>query len=227
MKSFPKSKGLLVIGEENIFKELSEIVSIALETNAIVKNMLKANYQNQILSGQLEEVRELERKSDKIAFKIGEDVTGGAISPNVIDNLLECIQTADNIVDLHYYISRELKRVSGTSSIDLETYHKALWEPVYQKLLDLADISLQNLQKMLCASRESEFSKFLREIEALEEEGDEVKDQGFDKLYNISSKIPYLQFYHYSELLHKCDDILDSCQDTSQLIVTIVASVLK
>ena len=51
MKSFPKSKGLLVIGEDNIFKELSKIVSIAIETNAIVKNMLKANYQNQILSG--------------------------------------------------------------------------------------------------------------------------------------------------------------------------------
>lgn len=227
MKSLHRGKGLLVIGEENIFKELSEIISIAINTNAIVKNMLKANYQNQILSSELEEVKELEKKSDKIAFKIGEDVTGGAISPNVIDNLLECIQTADDIVDLHYYISRELKRVSGTNSIDLVTYRKALWEPVYEKLLDLAEISLQNLQKMLCASRVSEFSKFLREIEAIEEEGDELKDQGFDGLYDISLKISYLQFYHYSELLHKFDDILDSCQDTSQLIVTIVASVLK
>lgn len=175
----------------------------------------------------MEEVRELEKKSDKIAFKIGEDVTRGAISPNVIDNLLESIQTADDIVDLHYYIGRELKRVSETSSIDLETYQKALWEPVYEKLLDLAETSLQKLQKMLTTSRESEFSNFLAEIENLEEEGDEVKDQGFDKLYNISSKIPYLQFYHYSELLHKCDDILDSCQDTSQLILMIITSILK
>ncbi len=227
MNSLSNVKGLLVIGEENIFKELSEIVSIAIETNSIVKEMLNSNYQNKLLSTQLEQVRELEKKSDKIAFKISEDVTSGAISPNVIDNLLECINKTDDIVDLHYYIGRELNRVSETSSIDLQNYQKALWEPVYETLLNLADSSLQKLKKMLLTTREIEFLSLLKEIEDLEEQGDEVKDHGFDKLYDISPKIPYLQFYHYSELLHKCDDILDSSQDASQLIATIVTSILK
>ena len=57
-------------------------------------------------------VQLLEKKSDEIAFKISEDITSGAISPNIIDNLLECVHVADDIVDLYYYISRELNRMA-------------------------------------------------------------------------------------------------------------------
>jgi uncharacterized protein Yka (UPF0111/DUF47 family) len=66
-----------------------------------------------------------------------------------------------------------------------------------------------------------------KEIEDIEERGDDIKDQGFDRLYSIASKLNFLEFYHYQELLHKCDDILDSCEDFSDLIVSVVTSILK
>jgi uncharacterized protein Yka (UPF0111/DUF47 family) len=50
---------------------------------------------------------------------------------------------------------------------------------------------------------------------------------GFDKLYTKASRLHFLQFYHYSELLHKSDDVLDGCEDLSDLIVSIVTSILK
>jgi uncharacterized protein len=227
MKSLEKMKNILVIGERSIFKELSQIISIALKANSTVKDMFKENYQEEILSKEMEDVRELEKKSDKVAFKVGEDITSGAISPNIIDNLIECSHTADDIVDLYYYISRELNRMSKTHSIDFKAHQEASWTSVYESLLNLAETSLQKLGKMLATSNESEISKLRREIEELEEQGDEIKDQGFDKLYSLAPKISYLQFYHYSEILHKCDDILDSCEDTSQLIMSIVTSILK
>ena len=37
----------------------------------------------------------------------------------------------------------------------------------------------------------------------------------------------FLHFYHYSEMLHKSDDILDTCEDFSDIIVSIVTSILK
>ena len=101
-------KGILVVGEKNIFSELSQIVDIAIEANKIVSGMFKMNYKQKELTEALHAVQSLEKKSDEIAFKISEDVTGGAISPNVIDSLLESVQTADDIVDTYYYISREL-----------------------------------------------------------------------------------------------------------------------
>ena len=66
-----------------------------------------------------------------------------------------------------------------------------------------------------------------KEIETLEEQGDDVKDMGFDRLYRITPTLQYLQFSHYSELLHKCDDVLDTCEDFSDLIVSIVTSITK
>jgi len=66
-----------------------------------------------------------------------------------------------------------------------------------------------------------------KEIEALEEQGDDIKDAGLDKLYSMASGMHFLQFYHYSEMLHKSDDILDTCEDFSDVIVSIVTSILK
>ena len=66
-----------------------------------------------------------------------------------------------------------------------------------------------------------------KEIETLEEQGDDIKDEGFDQLYCEAPSIHYLQFYHYTEMLHKFDDILDSCEDLSDLIVSIITSIVK
>lgn len=227
MFSVKSLKGILVIGEKNIFKELSEIVAISLETNAIVKEMLKVNYNKQTLSKDMDSVRELEKKSDRVAFRLGEEVTGGAISPNIIDNLLECIHIADNIIDTYYYISRDLNRMAETQSIDFKAHQEIAWESIYESLFSLAKASLQKLNEMLSISDEAEMARLRKKIEELEEQGDEVKDQGFDKLYRMAPKLPYLQFYHYSEVLHKSDDVLDTCEDISQLIVSIVTSILK
>ena len=109
-------KGILVVGERNIFSELAQIVDIAMEANTILSNMFKMGYKEKELTEAMHAMQLLEKKSDEIAFKISEDITSGAISPNIIDNLLECVQTADDIVDPYYYLSRELNRMAKAYS---------------------------------------------------------------------------------------------------------------
>jgi len=171
-------------------------------------------------------VQVLEKKSDDIAFKISENVTSGAISPNIIDNLLECVQKADDLVDLYYYLSRELDRMAKAYAAGLGA-ELPDWEPVYENLLALATKSLSSLNQMLTSSNINEILGLRKQVETLEEAGDDIKDTGFDKLYSASSNLHYLQFFHYSELLHKCDDVLDSCEDFSDLIVSVVTSIIK
>ncbi len=223
MKNF---KGILVIGEKNIFGELSQIVDIAAQTNKLVAEMFKMNYNRKDLTPALHAVQTLERKSDVIAFKVSEDITSGAISPNVIDTLLESVQTADDIVDTFYYIARELNRMASAYSSGLELRH-ADWDSVYENMLALADKSLSKLKEALSSSDINRIVELRKEIESLEEQGDDVKDQGFDKLYGLTVKIHYLEFYHFQELLHKCDDVLDLCEDLSDLLVSTVTSILK
>jgi uncharacterized protein len=219
-------KGILVVGEKTIFSELAQIVDIATQANTLVSKMFKIDYKENELSQLLHDVQVLEKKSDEIAFKISEDITGGAISPNIIDNLLDCVQTADNIVDTYYYIGREINRMSRAYASGFQQHHTD-WDSVYDNILALAEKSLSKLKQALSSSLTAEILEMRKEIETLEEQGDDVKDAGFDRLYSVAAQLHYLEFAHYSELLHKCDDVLDSCEDFSDLIVSVVSSILK
>ena len=219
-------KGILVVGEKTIFLELTQIVAIAVEANTLVLSMFKMGYKNKALTEVMHNVQALEKKSDEIAFKINEDITGGAISPNIIDNLLECVQVADDTVDVYYYLSRELSRMTKAYASGFEM-QEADWDSVYENMLALAEKALLKLKQALSSSSVAEILQLRKEIESLEEQGDDIKDQGFDRLYSITPKLHYLQFYHYSELLHKCDDILDSSEDFADLIVSVVTSITK
>lgn len=224
MKNF---KGILVLGERNVFGELSQIVSIASQANVILKVMFKDCCNKQALTENMHAVRALEKKSDEIAFKLNEDITSGAISPNLIDDLIESTHLADNIVDIIFYLSRELSRMAKANITDLELHQEVEWAEVYTRLLNLVDQSLPKLQLMLSTGSVPQILQLRTEIEAIEETGDDIKDAGFDKLYSMASDLHFLQFYHYSEMLHKSDDILDTCEDLSDVLVSIVTSILK
>ena len=107
--------------------------------------MFKMDYKEKELTQVLHEVKALEKKSDEIAFKITEDITSGAISPNVIDNLLECVQLADDIVDTYYYISREIDRMAIAYQSGFEI-HYTDWDSVYGNMFALAEESLLKTQ---------------------------------------------------------------------------------
>ena len=220
-------RGILVVGEKNIFSELTEIVAIAAEANTIMKIMFKIDYNEAALTENMHTIRALEKKSDEIAFKLTEDITSGAVSPNLIDNLIECVHVADNIVDLYYYLSRELCRMSKANPVDFAVHQEAEWVALHENMFALADKSLAKLKQALSTGNVPEILLLRKDIEALEEQADDIKDAGFDKLYAIAPKLHFLQFFHYSELLHKCDDVLDSCEDLSDLIVSVVTSILK
>lgn len=215
------------MGERDIFAELVQMITLATEANSLVKSMFRMDYEEKTLAEIMHIVRGLEKKSDEVAFNIGEKITSGAVSPNVLDSLLECVHVADNMVDTYYYLSRELYRMSKAKSANYEIHQGTTWTSVYENLLSLAEKSLSKLEKTLSTANMSEILELRKQIEAIEEQGDDIKDAGFDKLYSEGPELHYLQFNHYSELLHKCDDLLDSCEDFSDLIVSIVTSILK
>jgi len=179
------------------------------------------------LAESMQAIRSLEKQSDDVAFKVSEDITSGAVSPNVLDDLLESVQLADNILDLHYSLSRELGRMSKVDIASSEFSYEIEWQPVFSTLVDLAEKAIPKVKELLAASNLDAMMAIRKEIETLEEQGDEVKDGGFDKLYRAASKLSFIEFVHYSELLHKLDDVLDTCEDLSDLIVSIVNSIMK
>ena len=216
-----------MLGERNIFAELSQIISIAIKANNILKVMFNDCCNTKALIDNMHAIRDLEKKSDEIAFRLSEDITSGAISPNLIDDLIESTHLADNIVDIIFYLSRELSRMVKAKTTDSSAHQEVEWYQVYLQMLALVDKSLPKLQLMLSTGNVPQILQLRKEIEAQEEQGDDIKDAGFDKLYTMAPGMHFLYFYHYSEMLHKSDDILDTCEDLSDVIVSIVTSIFK
>lgn len=224
MKSF---KRFLVVGEENIFGRLSQIIAIAAEANQSLIGMLDDCKNGMVLDRGVQAIKGLENKADEVAFKINENITAGAVSPNILDNLLECVRVADDIVDTYFYQSRELARMHKAKFPYSEEIEDTQWIAIFKSMLELANQALAKVQQILANSDLSRILELRKEIEALEQQGDEIKDKSFDVLYQEAPRMHYLQFYHYSELLHKFDDILDGCEDLSDLVLSIITSILK
>jgi hypothetical protein len=224
MKRF---RSIFVVGEKSIFSELIQIIALAQEANAVLSRTLSEDQNEQTLDKGMQAIRSLEKNSDTIAFKVSEDITTGAVSPNTLDNLLAAVHIADDIVDLYYYQSRELYRMYKARFPYSEVLEEKEWFSLFKDMLDLSDKALSKVKQTLSISDLTEILELHKEIESLEEQGDDIKDQGLDWLYRHAPHMHYLQFYHYNELLHKFDDILDSCEDLSDLLLSIITSLLK
>ncbi|MGD6851535.1 MAG: DUF47 domain-containing protein [Candidatus Bathyarchaeia archaeon] len=220
-------KRVLVLGEKNIFAELSQIISIAAEANTKLLSMLGKCKNQECLDSILAEIRLLEQKSDSVAFKASGDITSGVVSPSIVESFLEAVRISDDIVDNYYYVSRELNRMYHTRFPYSEAPEDLEWTAIFKSQLDLADKALVKVKAILASSDLDEIRQLREEIEELEHQGDEIKDRGFDRLYHEATNMYYIQFYHYSEMLHKIDDIQDGCEDLSDLVLSVINSILK
>jgi len=216
----------LVVGEKKVFSGLSQIVEIALEANAVLTKMFTMGYNESQLTESLHSIQDLQKRAFDTDFACSEDITGGAVSPNVIDSLLRFSRSAAEMVHTYLHIGRELGRMAKAYSAGLQIHH-ADWDSVFETMLGSVEESLLKLKQALSSSDVSEIMQLRKEIQALEEQGDDVKDQGFDRLYGIAPELNYLEFYHYQRILHFCEDILNGCDDCASLLVSVVTSILK
>jgi uncharacterized protein Yka (UPF0111/DUF47 family) len=216
-------KDIFVVGEKKTFAKLDSIIEEAKKGNSIVAKMFEPEAKGFILSN--DDMRLIEKQTDEQAFRLKEEIVDGAINPNVIDNLLDCVDLADSIVDDYYFITRELKRME---KLGRSPDKKAIGVgESFTKLIQLGELALSKVSDLLKTEDISKASDIRKDIELLEEEGDDVKDEVFDKLYDSSDRLDYLLFAHLSGISQKLDQTLDSTEDFSDSIIEIMKSISR
>lgn len=200
-------------GEEKIVHKFNNIVEIGLEANLALEMLIKKG-------GSIDKIRVLEKRSDDVAFDITNMITSGGVAPNLIDNFLELVQKEDNIIDSMYNLSRELLRYKIP---DRKLNKHVMGELL--KINSLTRKALLEMKKMHMSDKLEEIRRERRRIEEYEEEGDEIKDSLFDLAYK--EKIEFKPFYHIIELSHQADDMLDNCEDSSDIFLTIMSSIIS
>ena len=172
----------------------------------------------------LEGMKALEKQSDELTFKLSEDIMNGAINPSVLRDLLHVTDLMDTVFDDYYFLAREVNRTVVTK-VELPMLSEMTQKFVAQT--NLADKQLETLGRLLEAKTMDDVKSRRAEIERLEEEGDDLKDSGFDAMYENHKLFDYFSFQHYTEVLRKLDDIQDRVEDMSDLILAIANTVSR
>ncbi len=215
------------VGERNIFQRLLGFVDMAKESVQTLSDMLFAEDLKRIEFNA--RIRNIEKRGDDLSVTVKEEITGGAISSSLMDNLIMLVETCDDLLDTSYFISRELRRIhenshkfdENTVNILNVTYNTG------RNILLLAETALDHVQIMLETKSRKDMEAARVEIESLEEQVDDLKDNMIDAAYNNADRIPYVAFIHITELAHKLDDLLDSCEDIADLLFTINVAITK
>lgn len=215
-------RDLLVVGERKVFGEMIAIIDLAIEANRLALEMFRTKDREAIASLN-HQLSAIEKKSDELSFMVSEGVSSGAISSNVLGDILEAVDMCDSLLDNYHRMGRELRR----STLEGVECSVPEFLPQFEELLQLQHTALAHLKELLSSGDLVRMQEIRQQIQKLEERGDDVKDASFDKLYALSSSVSYLCFVHVSELLHMMDDVLDGCEDISDLAITVAHSVAK
>jgi len=211
----------LVAGEKGVFERLKGFADMARGETPLAIKLVQERLAD---SSVLESMRALEKQSDDLTFKLSEDIMNGAINPAVLRDLLHVTDLMDSVFDNYYFIAREVNR-TVKSGIDLPMLDRMT--EIFVQQVNLADKQLEALGKLLEASSMDEVRSFRDQIEKLEESGDELKDSGFDAMYENRKLFDYFSFQHYTEVLRKVDDIQDGVEDMSDLILAIANTISR
>ncbi len=199
--------------EKQVLDRCKAIVDRAVEEN---KTLIK------IINGStdLKGLREIEQNSDREVFEISNSITTGAIAPNLIDDMLRFVRKEDDIVDTIFNLARAIVRYHGDDEATEKYANKNLLQ--LSELINSALILLYEMHKVDTLDE----ARVLRaKIELIEQKGDDIKDAMLDYAYK-SKDIDFRSFYYIQNVAYLADDILDGCEDSSDMIVSIMRSIL-
>ncbi|MHB1439455.1 MAG: DUF47 domain-containing protein [Cuniculiplasma sp.] len=219
-------KKLMIIGERQSLKNMEKYMSLAKENSRLLISIFEKP-ENDIQS-MGKTIGENEKAADEITLQLKRDITSGAIGSSLMDNFLTLIEKFDDIIDKTYWISREMSRAKD--SFIANGFHmepiKGFYEN-FEKILELNLEAVDRVNSMLEVSEIDEVKEIRARIQELEEEVDEIKDGVIDRLYRTSESISYLMFNHVNSIVHTLDDLLDNCEDISDLVLNTMLSVSR
>ncbi|MCL5428112.1 MAG: hypothetical protein M1321_02935 [Candidatus Marsarchaeota archaeon] len=195
-------------GEEKAFAQTKGILRIAHKSNHLLRDIIWGR-------GSLGAIKRLERESSKEYFKISHVIVSGAIAPNLIDNMIIMSGKEENITDSVFKLSRQLLRYRIKS--------KRIADYVNARMREfnrLADSAIGMLIEMHGTKSIGRMRELRHRIKAIENNGDAVRDSLLD--YAYKANVGFKAFYHITDLAYVYDDILDDCEDSSDIFMSII-----
>ena len=223
-------KGFFVPGEKSAFSRIQDLVSLGEESLQLLVKILSTPVSGEGNGSRLktihdctERINVLEKEGDKITQSLEEMLGRGSITASIDYDFGRLAENVDSILDRAHGLSRQLRRVAKHPLREAKDFDSS----IRLELISLIEIGLTQLRLFkqllsIAGTDRTSGIELAREIERLEEEGDDVKDAMLDEIYGSWEKLDFASFHNYLVTTTTADDILDLCEDASDLVIAIM-----
>jgi uncharacterized protein Yka (UPF0111/DUF47 family) len=216
-------KNFFLPGEKEAFDRIGELARLGEDSlNLLVKILSLTDDDLAQVEADTGRISALEKEGDKITQSLEEELGKGSISASLANDFGRLVDSVDSVLDRAHSLSRQLRRIAKTPLEQAKEFDAAF----RREQVRLVEIGRREL-KLLCelldvaGSDRTKALAMAHEIELLEEQGDDVKDAMLDEIYGSSHKLDYALFHSYIQTTIEADDILDLCEDASDLVITV------
>lgn len=214
---------LLQRREEKLFDSIEKYVETVVEAVKGFEEMLEAVKRGRM--GRISEIyREIdarETEADEIRRTISEELSKGTFFSHLKEDFLNLVEEVDNLADWTKDAAKIL--VETTPSWDI--LHFVFNLPEMERYVNLCVKASEKLLKAVKTLRRAgrETVPILHEIEDLEEAADEVKIDLTRSLLREAKRFDVLDVIQVKEMIYLLDNVCDSAEDASDIILLIIA----
>ena len=217
-------KGFFQLGEKDAFARINELAGLGEESLHLLIKIL-TNSPNGLSDVETctNRISLLEKQGDKLVQSLEETFGRGSISAVLMREFERLADSVDSVLDRAHALSRQIRRITKRPLREAKQFD----EIIRKEQVHLVEIGLSQLQSLrklfaIAGSDMNQSLEFAKEIERLEEQGDDVKDNMLDEIYGSWEILDYASFHNYIETTIEADDILDHCEDASDLVIAIL-----
>ena len=222
-KIIHRVKTFFIPGEKEAFARISQLAGLGEDALDLLVKILSRTDNNIVMVEQdTGKISELEKQGDSITQSLEEEIGRGSITASLANDFGRLIDCVDSVLDRAHAVSRQLRRMSK-GPVRKSREFDASFRKEQIRLVEIGRQELRILRELL-ATAGSDRTKAMvmaREIEELEEKGDDVKDAMLDEIYGSWEKLDFAAFNNYIQTTIEADDILDLCEDASDLVIAV------
>ena len=188
----------------------------------LVKILSRTDNNLAMVEADTSRISELEKEGDKITQSIEEEIGRGSISASLANDFGRLVDCVDSVLDRAHAVSRQLRRMAK-GPVHRSREFDASFRKEQVRLVEIGRQELRLLRELLATagSDRTKAMAMARQIEELEEKGDDVKDAMLDEIYGSWEKLDFAAFNNYIRTTIEADDILDLCEDASDLVIAV------
>ncbi|WP_338604594.1 DUF47 domain-containing protein [Sulfolobus tengchongensis] len=208
--------------EEEVFERLTYTTELIGEAVKILQSEMeyvrRGSYDQ--IPTHLIKIKSLHEKAEIIREEILSTLYGEAFLPDFKESMVMLTQALFNTLSS----VKDAARALGSRKIDPKCMNVlAEMLNTYLALVNEATVKIHELSRYLSSDMEAAL-KIGREIQAMEREGDDIKDALLQRLYEIEKEVDIISILQMKDIILFIDDILDSLEDATLSIEVFYAT---